>query len=142
MNERNVLKLDANKLKHYQKDLHEGSINAPEVESRFSCRIEKQAWSSHMKVKMSHSAEEGEVIYTASKKFDNLFKCEMHIHLLPVKVKDQYKNFIEICYPHNLGHNIAYEGELRIDDDPINTIDNVWMDIYTQYFMKSSKRDH
>jgi len=142
MSERNVLKLDINGLTDFQKELHypDGNLdpNDPlnKVNSRFSCTVEKNAWGTHTKSKMNHSAEEGEVIYTASKKFDVLFKSEIHTNLLPIKVKDKYSKSVEICYPHNLGHNICYQGELKIDDDHHQTLDSVWMDIYIQYFMK------
>ena len=79
MSERNVLKLDINGLTTFQKELHYPDPNKDpsdtfnKVNSRFSCDIEKNAWSTHTKVKMTHSAEEGEVVYTNSKKFDVLF---------------------------------------------------------------------
>ncbi len=150
MSERNVLKLDINGLTLFQKELHypdkdrDPNEESNRVNSRFSCTIEKNAWSTHTKAKMPHSAEEGEVIYTASKKFDVLFKSEIHINLLPIKVKDKYKKRIQICYPHNLGHNICYKGELKIDDDHQESIDSVWMDINSQFYMKSGagKRNH
>lgn len=142
MSERNVLKLDINGLTTFQKELHYPDPNKDpkdpinQVNSRFSCDIEKNAWSTHTKVKMNHSAEEGEVVYTNSKKFDVLFHSEIHINLLPIKVKDKYRKRIQICYPHNPGHNICYQGELKIDDDHHQTLDSVWMDIWSQYFQE------
>ena len=173
MSERNVLKLDINSLTPFQKELHypEGnpeneiksvqSLNIPDelrklfieqisssaknkVNSRFSCVIEKNAWSTHTKCRMAHTAEGNDVIYTASKKFDVLFKSEMHINLIPIKVKDKYKKHIQICYPHNPAHNICHQGELKIDDDHHQTIDDVWLDLHSQFYMKSGagKREH
>ena len=147
MSERNVLKLDINGLTEFQKELHyskDPNDKKDKVKSRFSCSIDKYAWCTHTKAKMTHSAEEGEVIYTASKKFDVLFKTESHINLLPIKVKEKWKNRFEICYPHNPGHNICYQGELKIDDDHHQTIDSVWMDIHSQLFMKqgAGMRNH
>jgi len=165
MSERNVLKLDIESLTLFQKELHypdEGKIerelnaiknsgfsdeiknilleimgnSSNNAKSRFSCTVEKNAWSTHTKVKMPHTAEKEEVIYTASKKYDVLFKSEIHQELLPIKVKDQYKKSIQICYPHNLGHNVTPEGELKIDDDHQQSIDSIWMDIYAQWYMK------
>jgi len=142
MSERNVLKLDINGLTLFQKELHysDASVDPTDpknqVNSRFSCTVEKNAWSTHTKVKMIHSAEEGEVIYTASKKFDVLFGSEMHINLIPIKVTEKWRNTVQICYPHNPGHNIAYQGELKTDDDHHQGFDSVWLDMYAQYFMK------
>lgn len=144
MSERNVLKLDINGLTEFQKELHETNNPTETVKSRFACVIDKYAWSTHTKSKMIQSAEEGEVIYTASKKFDVLFRTETHITLLPIKIKEKYRSNIQICYPHNPGHNICYQGELKIDDDHHQTIDSIWMDIHSQFFMKSGAgmRDH
>ncbi len=146
MSERNVLKLDINGLTDFQKELHYTNPNNKEdkVKSRFSCSIDRYAWCTHTKAKMTHSAEEGEVIYTASKKFDVLFKSETLITLLPIKVKDKWKSRFEICYPHNPGHNICYQGELKIDDDHHQTIDSVWLDIHSQFYMKqgAGMRNH
>jgi len=139
MSERNVLKLDINGLTEFQKELHyskDPNDKEDKVKSRFSCSIDKYAWCTHTKAKMTHSAEEGEVIYTASKKFDVLFKSELHINLLPIKVKEKWRSRFQICYPHNPGHNICYQGELKIDDDHHHTIDSVWMDIHSQFYMK------
>src|SRR5665648_160216 len=100
MSERNVLKLDINGLTEFQKELHyskDPNDKNDKVKSRFSCSIDKYAWCTHTKAKMTHSAEEGEVIYTASKKFDVLFRSETHINLLPIKVKEKWRNSVEIC---------------------------------------------
>ncbi len=144
MSERNVLKLDINGLTEFQKELHFPDPSKPitkknKVNSRFSCIIEKNSWSAHTKAKMNHISEEGEVkkiIYTASKKFDVIFKSSLHINLIPIKVKDKYKSTIQICYPHNLGHNITNKGELKIDDDHHQFIDSIWLDICSQFYMK------
>lgn len=138
MSERNVLKLDIDSITEFQKELHYSKDpNNNQVKSRFSCVIDKYAWSTHSKAKMIHTADDGEVVYTASKKFDVLFKSEIHINLFPIKVKGKYKGKIQICYPHNLGHNIPYQGELKVDDDHLQTIDSIWLDINAQFYMKS-----
>ena len=152
MSERNVLKLDINGLTDFQKEFHKPNSPNPdpnnnkieEINSRFSCTIEKYEWSAHTKAKMTHSAEEGEVIYTASKKFDVIFKTSFHIHLVPIAVTEKYRSSIEICYPHNLGHNIINWGELKIDDDHHQYMDSIWLDMRSQFYMKpgAGMRDH
>lgn len=151
MSEENVLKLEINSITDFQKELHyskDPKDNQDQVNSRFICTLDKYAWCAHTKVKMrprsEHNEEGEEVIYTASKKFDVLFKSEVHINLLPIKVNDKFKSRIEICYPHNPGHNICYSGELKVDDDHHQTIDSIWLDIYSQFYMKSGTgmREH
>ena len=147
MSEGNVLKLDIDSLTDFQRKLY-NTVNPNDkkdkVNSRFSCIISKYGWSVHTKAKMVHTAEDGEVIYTASKKFDVIFKSEININLFPIRVKDKWKSQIQICYGHNLGHNIAYQGEVKIDDDHHQTIDSVWLDIHSQLYMKQGAgfREH
>ena len=79
MSERNVLKLDINGLTDFQKELHYPDNHASDkkpkhINSIFSCIIQKNAWSAHAKAKMNHvKGEDGNVIYTASGKFDVIF---------------------------------------------------------------------
>ena len=137
-----ILRLDVNDLSEFQKELHSSNSTDPDdvVYSRFTCVIEKYAWSIHDKVKMAYSIlddKDGyQVIYTASKKFDVLFKTEMSIPLLAIRVKDKYKSNVQICYPHNAGHNIPYQVEVRVDDDRYEGHDSIWLDIHSMFFMK------
>lgn len=149
MGEREILKLDINSLPDFQKELH--FTNSTDVKdrvySRFTYMIEKYSWSIHNKVKMFHTLSQNvgdEVVYTASKKFDVLFKSELHIPLLPIKVRKEYKDIIQICYGHNLGHNIPYQAEVKIDDDHYQGHDSIWLDIHAMFFMKpgTGMRDH
>lgn len=52
------------------------------------------------------------------------------------KIKDEYKDNIQICWVHNLGHNNISRIDMMIDNDPKQTITNTWLDIYSQNFMK------
>ena len=132
-----TLKLDRENITKYQKELHFPNTKNKTVGTRFSLDVEPRSQGSHMKEKLVQvPVKEGEVTYTASKKFDSLFKLEAHVNLIPVKVKDQYKSSVSICYHHNLGHNILYFGECKIDSDHYGYLDNVWLDIHSQFFEK------
>lgn len=140
MSGRNVLKLDRDSISSFQKELYNADKNNPLIGSRFSLDIEKSSQSNHMKVKLDQvPGREGQIVYTASKKFDSLFKLEAHIPLFPIHVKEKFAKTVSICYPHNLGHNILPMGECKIDDEHIEYLDSIWMDIYSQYFVE--KRD-
>ena len=132
MSELNVLKQEIDSLSEYQKELHAGDLN-----TRFSCDVDKYSWSTHIKVKMAHTVENDEVVYTASKKYDVLLGAEMNIQLLRIRVKDKLKNLVRICYPHNPGHNICNKAQLKVDDEHHQIIDSVGLDIKSQFFMKS-----
>ena len=137
-----ILRLDINDLSAFQKELHLTKSDNPNdvVFSRFTCTIEKYALSIHDKVKMAYSIlddKDGyQIIYTANKKFDVLFKTEMAIPLLAIKVKDKHQSNVQICYPHNAGHNIPYQVEVRVDDDRYEGHDSIWLDIHSMFFMK------
>ena len=144
MSEINALKLDLPPMEDYNKfhkQLHLPDEEDEKIVSRFSYVMEKRSSGSHMKVKMAHVANETEIIYTASKKFDSLFKAEMILELPSIKVKEKYKSTIAICYPYNLGHHIIIKGELRVNDDPIQAIDSKYLDIYSQYYCEPGMRN-
>lgn len=149
---RNVLKLDLDSLSGFQKSLHlpeniineSGQEKQEEIDSRFSIVFDKTSWSTHAKVAMSRSdGEMGKVVYTANKKYDFLFKCEMRTTFLGAKVKDKYKHNTQICLPKKFGNNLIVNGQLLIDDDQVGSLDSVWLDIYSQFFMEpgAGKRD-
>jgi hypothetical protein len=52
------------------------------------------------------------------------------------KVKEEYKEKIQIKWCHNLGHNFIQRIELIIDNDCKQTITSNWLDIYANHFMK------
>lgn len=137
----NVLKLDRDSTikSQFQKDFYKPNNPKEEVGTRFSLDIEKRAQASHMKVKLDHMPKDGEVVYTASKKFDSLLKLEAHINLSSVKVKEQYKNSVSIAYHHNIAHHVLYSGECKIDNEHYGFLDSIWLDINSEYFISKRK---
>lgn len=135
-----TLKLDISNISNYQKELHFPKNKDEEVGTRFSLDVDKRSQAVHIKEKMEQiPVKEGEVIYIASKKHDSLLKVAAHIQLLPIRVKEQYKNSVSISYHHNIGHNILYYGECKTDDDHFGYVDTVWLDDYEQYYVKKRK---
>lgn len=147
MNELKVLNKDIDSITDFQKSLYNNSTSdninltsdneTDDVNTRFSCAVEKYGWSSHTKLKMVHTIENDEIVYTASKNYDVLFDAEIHIQLLNISVKDDYNNLVRICYPRNLGHNICNKGQLFIDSVYHQSIDSKLLDIKSQFYMKS-----
>lgn len=136
MNKHNVLKLDSDSIKELRKDLYEPSKKDEEVATRFACPITKYTAATHMKMKLEQAhAGEGKINYIASRKFDALFQLKAHTKLPYIKVKDKFSENVSICYIHNLMHNILYAGELKIDDDHIESLDSNYVDNYCQYFV-------
>ena len=137
-----ILNLDKTSIAKFQKDMYLPNGKEEKLDTRFSMDITKRAQANHIKVKLDQVAgKEGEVIYTASQKFDSLLKLEAHVTLFPIAVKEEYKKSVNICYQHNLGHNILYEGECKIDKEHYSYIDSVYLDIHSQYFVDKNKRE-
>ena len=135
-----IIKLEKQNIAGFQKEMYLPKDDKEKIETRFSLDFTKRAQGNHIKVKLEQiPVKEGEVKYIASKKFDSLLKVAAHITLLPIKVKEEYKKTVTICYHHNIGHNILYEGECKVDSEHFSFIDSYFMDIYAQYFVKKRK---
>ena len=136
----NTLKLDVDSIADFQKEYYNVASENELIGTRFSLDFEKRTQSNHIKMKLDQiPVREGEVVYTASKKFDYLWKLAAHVSLFPIRVKDKYSKTVEICYHHNLGHNIFTNGECKIDGDHFGTIDSIWMDIHSSCYIKKKE---
>ena len=132
-----ILRIDKTNIASFQKEQYLPKNDTELVGTRFSLDFEKKAQGNHIKIRLEQMpVKDGEVKYTASKKFDNLWKLEAHVTLLPIKVKEEYKKTVTICYHHNLGHNILYEGECKLDNEHYQALDSVYMDLHSQFFVK------
>lgn len=137
MGSREILRIDKANIAGFQKEQYLPKTENETVETRFSLDFIKRAQANKIKVKMDQSpTKDGEVVYTASQMYDTLLSVSAHINLLPIKVKDQYKSTVSIAYHHNIGHNILYEGECKIDNEYYGQIDSVYLDIHSQYNVK------
>ena len=72
--------------------------------------------------------------YYASKQFDTLLNLSAHVLLPYIKVADKWKDKVQICYHHNIGHNITYEGVCKLDTEKYGYIDTIYLDNYFQWF--------
>jgi hypothetical protein len=145
------LKLDLDSLDGFQRELHitdkelrgDKSEDTEEITSRFSAIFKKTTWSSHGKIPMDVSVSEGKgkdnekiFTFTSSRKFDFLFKSEVKTYTPELKVKPEYKEAVQICWTPKFGHNYTPEARLTVDDDPMNSMDSIWLDMHSQLFMK------
>jgi len=111
------------------------------VPSDFWKEIKKTCMSVDISDKMSVTpGSEGEYIYSINKGMDFLLYPYMYRTYPGYKVKDELKKNVEICWTHNLGHNVITRLDLIIDDDAKQTITNTWLDVYSQFFMKAGFR--
>src|SRR5581483_7690711 len=140
MNSRNVLKLERDSIAEFQKELYSNKSDKELIGYRFGLDIDKMSQSSHLKVKMEQlPAKDGEVIYTASNKFDVLMRVEAHVPLPKIEVRPEFIDKVQICYRHNVGHSITYFGECKIDKEHFGYMDTQFLDVNLQYFAKKRK---
>ena len=138
----NIAKVELNTLSAFQQILHFPASEDEEIDSRFSYQFKKTSWSTHLPEKLKASSSEGSITYTANSKFDFLLHSYL-MHKLPAyRVMEGYRNTIQIAWPHNVAHNISKGAHLRFDDDSAQKLNNVWIDIHSQFFMKPGFRDH
>lgn len=142
----NVVKIDLGTLTEFQSalHLHDDHNREEEIDSRFSCEFKKTSWSTSILVQLN-SRDEGEwIVYEASPKFNYLLYTCIRQRLLALKVREEYKGLVQICWPHNTMLNYNKLGLLCFDDDVAQTVDDIWFNIYYQHYMDggAGKRDH
>jgi hypothetical protein len=64
--------------------------------------------------------------------------------LPPVRVKSEFKNRVRIAWCHNIGTNIVEQAIFKDDDDTYQKWDNIWADIYFQFYQDAgaNKREN
>lgn len=151
-----ILKTDRDTLTDFEKILHgekndiddetNDEIKEEEIESRFSYNFKKRSWSICVleTVPSTEASDQDNITntYTINTKFDYLLYLYFTVKLPALKILKKYKNTVRICYTHNLGHNIFNNAELRYNNSPKEKLNKIWMDIYSQFFMKPGFRDH
>lgn len=140
-----VIKIDLETLTEFQHGLHLANNEDEEIESRFSCEFKKTGWSTTMYMKLTSQAENDcEVVYEANNKFHYLLYTCLRQRLIALRVKEEYRDFIQICWPHNAFLNYTQRGQLCFDGVPAQTGDDIWFNIVNQFYMKkgSGKRKH
>jgi hypothetical protein len=63
--------------------------------------------------------------------------------LPPIRVRPEFKGRVRIAWCHNIGTNQITQAVFKEDDDTYQTWDNVWADIYFQFYQDggAGKRD-
>lgn len=70
--------------------------------------------------------------YTPDRRFHFLIYSYLVYYLPRIEVKEQYRNNYRIGWPHNLTHQITNSGHLSIGGDTIQSIDRIFLDIFSQ----------
>jgi hypothetical protein len=145
MDEHNLPNVASTELKTatpFQVMLHFPSFDDPNesVPSKFSVGFVKTSWSTNLSEKLSSntSSDDSKMVeYSANHKFDYLLYTYMCMNMPQIKVLAEFEEFVQICLPHNLAHNVIKDGYLCYDDEPKQNINPIWLDVNSQLFMKS-----
>ncbi len=136
-----IAKIDLDTIRDLQKELHEPSNNE-ELISYFYREFSKSTWYTHLPIRLDCNVmNEKDLTYTVNNTFDFLLYVYKRDFFPALRVKKEFRGRVEICWPHNLGHNTVISAQVKIDDDVLQTIDTIWYDIYSQFYMKPGYRD-
>ena len=137
-------KIELDVLTTFQEYLHVHEDPEEHIPSKFNYTFIKTTWSVNLIEEMDATVKsDGKVItYTTSNKYDFLLYSYLTQKISPMKLRKSVRKKVQICLPHNLGHNIIVRGDLVADGTVIQTIDSTWLDIHSQFFMEPGFRDN
>lgn len=139
----NIAKYEFEILNEFQKELH-FVPDQSEITSVFYKEYRKTMWYSQASARLRCVSNDNELIYTVNNTFHELLYTYMRQTYPALRVKKDWRDagMVEICWSHNMGTNNVVNGRLKFDDDVPQTIDSVWFDIVSQFYMKPGFRDH
>lgn len=121
-------------------DFHEGLHKTTDINDNFGSIFAhdfcKSTWYATAYNKLSSSINGDEIVYLVNHSYHFLLSTYMRFLLPAVKVKDIYKDVVEIAWCHNVGLNIVNIAQFKENDDVFQTLDNVNMDIFYQFCQK------
>lgn len=139
-----AVKLQLEKVCELQKEIHhfEGSTDS-DVSSFFSVEYRKVILHTKIRQRLRANRDGNTVIFTVNNNaFHYLLNTVMRQETRRIRVKDAYKDKIQICWPHNMGTASIVEAQFRVGEEIWQSWDRVWADIKSQFYMKPGFRDH
>lgn len=118
-----------------QKELHgmlKDDVGNP-VYSMYQSVVKKSFWSVPINSKLAQSLENDIVVYEAAHNFHFLRDLTLHQQFPIIRVRDEYKSKVQICYPHNLAHTVVISGEMYIGERKTGYVDTVSLDNSIQF---------
>lgn len=130
----NVAKEELESLTDFQREIHVATVTDRDIMSRFYRPFVKSTWYASTLEKLECMPGTEEFIYKVNPSFDYLMYTYLRSVFPGASVKEEWKDRVEICLTHNVGHNIVNNAKMKHNDDILQTIDNVWLDIYYQFY--------
>src|SRR5438270_1548625 len=123
-----IAKLDLDTISQFQRELHDESPSGEGdgVTSNFLREFRKTTWYTHLPAKLKCNVDGNDLVYTANNTFHYLMYTYMRQFFPALRVKEKYRDRIQICWPHNAGTNGVDSAQLKFDDETPQSIDSVW----------------
>lgn len=124
-----------NSLTDYQNDMHKLDENdSTEIISPYYKKYIKTTWHSNVLTRFASHNDGDEIIYPLNNSFHYLEYTYLCFKLPAIRVKSECLGKVRIAWCHDPGNNIRLTSTFKEDDDEFQTIDNVWGDIYPQFY--------
>jgi hypothetical protein len=120
----------------FQARFHSPSDDDDIIPSKFYVEIRKTSWSNHVQLQLTQTSESGRWVFRPDSKLDYLLYSYLTAVLPSVRVKDDRRNRVQICWTKNPFHNMIEHGMLKLDGDLGPQIPQGWLDVHSQHFMK------
>nr|QBK89966.1 MAG: major capsid protein [Pithovirus LCPAC101] len=136
----NVSKIDMNEksMSIMSKVMHNPCKQNPEqsVDTKFVRSYQKTMNGSNSTVKLPVSIGGSITTYEPNIDFNMLKAIYQSVELPAIKVKPKFENTIQVSWCHNVMHNINEKGVLLIDNIPLQTINTIYLDVWSQLYMR------
>lgn len=137
-------KIELDILTTFQRRIHLQDDDSEIISSKFHYQFTKTSWSANLIEEMDATIRKDgdDITFVANQKFDFLLYTYIVQDIQAMKVAKKARKKVQICMPHNFGHNIIGHGSVRVDGISLQNIDSTWLDIYSQFYMKPGMREH
>ena len=121
--------------------------DAIRIPSRFRYSFQRATWSVQILERMESTLQgtsnrNDTYKFSAGQQHSQLLATYLVQQLNRVIMKKKYRKRYRMCYTHNIMHAMVESGNVLFDNKSKQTIRDVWLDIYSQYFMKPGFEKH
>lgn len=137
----NVAQMDLSNLTEFQKALHEPNANQPdeEIDSRFEGEIVKISWTTDIYSELTSVPEGKFTVYRIDPNYHVLRYTVLRTKLLGLRVKEQFKGKVQICWPPNLLVTMIKSCSLCVNDEPGESYDDIFFNMWLHQLFTDKK---
>lgn len=126
-----------NSLSKFQRDMHVlDKHDRDEIIIPYCKKYIKTSWRTSVLTKFAAQTDGDDIIYPLNNSFHYLEYTYLCFKLPAMRIKSKYLGKVRIAWCHDPGNNIRLTSTFKEDDDEYQTIDNVWGDIYPQFYQE------